>query len=220
MNEIWIDKIVGDNSGVELQTEFHEFLSHLTLTVYAWIFRFNAVGSKVSVVWYCTDGFLYPNVVLKLFLVWWIAWAVICLWTLSYWFSWWPPKDTERSQVLQNIRVFLYSQCERFCPFGIISCLLSWGEKKETSLHLNIKEDQRGVLYWMIQSAFGALSVMHYTSVQHLRALIKERVLRVVILWFLGKIRSELQCLVPFVTKWFVERNEEKTCSSISVWFK
>lgn len=145
MNEIWIDKIVGDNSGVELQTEFHEFLSHLTLTVYAWIFRFNAVGSKVSVVWYCTDGFLYPNVVLKLFLVWWIAWAVICLWTLSYWFSWWPPKDTERSQVLQNIRVFLYSQCERFCPFGIISCLLSWGEKKETSLHLNIKKDQRGV---------------------------------------------------------------------------
>lgn len=50
MNEIWIGKIGGDNSGVELQTEFHEFLSHLTLTVYAWIFRFNAVGSKVSVV--------------------------------------------------------------------------------------------------------------------------------------------------------------------------
>lgn len=107
-----------------------------------------------------------------------------------------------------------------FLSFWDHLLLAFMGEKKETSLHLNIKEDQRGVLYWMIQSAFGALSVMHYTSVQHLRALIKERVLRVVILWFLGKIRSELQCLVPFVTKWFVERNEEKTCSSISVWFK
>ncbi len=82
--------------------------------------------SKVSVVWYCTDGFLYPdNVVLKLFLVWWIAWAVWFVYELCH--TGFPDgtstNNAEKSQFLQN-GVFI-----RKVDISVhlrISCLLSW----------------------------------------------------------------------------------------------
>lgn len=103
-----LTRLMGRKSGDELQTEFPHHIWH---SVYAWIFRFTASGSKVSLVSYCTDGFLYPdNVILKLFLVWWVAWIV---WLVCKCYTGFC--DGQPLRIMQKVhnflknRVFLYS---------------------------------------------------------------------------------------------------------------